>query len=387
MGLVLGLSFISASCGGGSSDSGSGGGGGNNPPAGGSTANQFAYVIQSAANQINAFQSDANGNLTPVGTVLATGIFPHHVDVDAKGRFVYVSNHESAFLSGYRINQDGTLSQINPIAGSPVTGLGNPPDPAEAQSHSSVIDPSGQFIYVIAGPESGGTATLKAYSIETSQGNEGKLTALVGQSFPVGVHAHNIAMSPNGQFVYVASEGSGQVYGFSRDTATGLLTSSGPPVGGLNSPMAVTVDPQSRFVYATQLNSVEVFQIGSGGALTRIPGTSSFPTGNAPHALTVHPNGQFLYTANVNGSTISAFRVDSSTGALTPIQTEPTGGQPNYIIVHPNWKTLYTADADQNTGNKVSRFTINGDGTLSPAGDAATFPPNSGTNGIGTTKF
>jgi len=292
-------------------------------------------------------------------------------------------------LSGYRINQDGSLAPINTlIPGSPVTGLGIPPDPAEAGSHSSVIDTSGQFLYVIAGPETGANGTVKAYRIDTNPGATlGTLTALTGtgSSFPVGVHAHNIALSPNNLFIYVASEGSGEVHAFRRDPSTGLMTSSGPAITGLNTPAAVTVSPDSRFLYATVLNSVEVFSINqTSGALTRVPPPTPFNTGNGPHSIAIHPDGRTLYTANINASNISVLRVDTNTGTLTLLENEPTGGSPNYIVIHPNLRTMYSANA---ADNNVSILTINADGTLEPATVGVSFPPGSGTNGIGTTKF
>lgn len=386
MGLI-GLPITMVSCSG-DDNGGGGGGGGNNPPPPTGGANQFAYVISpgnTGVGQVQAYRLDGDGNLTAVGTPVATGSAPHHVDVDAAGRFVYVSNHESPFLSGWRIKQDepdrGSLIPMNPAPGSPVTGT----DPTENQSHSSVLDQTGQFLYVVAGPEAGSPSTLRAYRVDTTPGNTlGLLTFIPGQSFSVGIHAHNIAVSPNNQFVYVASEGSGEVHAFSRNTSTGELTPAGA-VTGLPGATAVTVDPQSRFLYASYINAVEVFQIGNNGALTRITPTSTFPTNQSgPHALTIHPNGQTLYVANINSSTVTVFRVDSTTGALTEIQTpQPrTGGDPNYIIVHPNQRFVFTADA---VADRVSRFAINADGTLvMPATD---FPAADGTNGIGTTKL
>ncbi|ALA58948.1 lactonase family protein [Nitrospira moscoviensis] len=379
---LIALPLAMVSCGGGDDGGGGGGGGGgNNPPSGGSTATQFAYVINSGADTIQAYRSDPDGTLTPIGTPptpLATGDFPHHVRVDPRGRFVYVSNHSSTFLSGYRINQDGTLAPMNSGVGSPVTGT----LPGEAGSHSSVIDETGQFLYVIAGPETA-ASTLRAYRIDTTPGPTlGNLTALTaaGGSFPVGVHAHNMTLSPNNLFLYTASEGSGEVHAFSRDTTTGLLTPRGV-TSGLPGVQAVTVDPQSRFVYASYPNVVEVLEIGADGSLTRFSPPRTVSTGNGPHALTIHPNGRFLYVANIADASISVYRVDPNTGSLTSIETEPTGNNPNYVIVHPNLTTLYTADA---IPNQVSRFTINQDGTLAPAG---TVPAGAGANGIGTTKF
>lgn len=354
-------------------------GGGAPPPGGGggggtSNAEQFAYVINAGDSEIRAYRINADGNLDPLINTLASGLVPHHVNVDPQGKFVYVSNHDSNFVSGYRLNADGSMVPITALPGSPVTGS----DPSEVQPHSSALDQTRQFLYVVFGHT--GTSTLRAYSVNQTTG---ELTFIAGQSFPVGSHAHNIAISPNNQFVYVASEGSGDVHAFSRDITTGALTSVGS-IGSLSGASAVAVDNASRFAYVSYFNAVEVFSIGQNGALTRITPTSAFPTGNGPHAITMHPNGQFLYAANINSSTVNVFRVDNNTGALTEIQTPApaTGTDPNFVIVHPNGRWLYTAD---NVADVVSRFIINADGTLQTP--PTTSSTGNGSNGIGTTKF
>jgi 6-phosphogluconolactonase len=377
---IASLGYFSA-C---SSDDDNGGGGGTPPPGGGgpgpSTANQFAYVVYTRDSEIRAYRFKADGNLedSPIN-LFATGLVPHHVTVDPQGKFVYVSNHESNFVSGYRLNADGSMVPMVPVPdGSPVTGGSDPS--AENQPHSSALDTTRQFLYVVSGH---GASTLRAYSVDQTTG---LLTFISGQSFPVGTHAHNVVVSPNNQFVYVASEVSGDVHAFSRNTADGKLTSVGS-VSGLSGAAAVAVDPASRFAYVSYVNAVEVFKIEGNGALTKILPTSTFPTGNAPHALTMHPNGQFLYAANVNSSTVTVFRVDPNTGVLSDIQTPSpaTGTDPNFVIVHPNQKWLYTADnVILPAGNVVSRFEINADGTLT------TRTTSSGGNGpqaIGITQF
>lgn len=381
---VIGLPVTMVSCSGDDNGGGGGGGGGgNNPPPPTGGANQFAYVIAAGESDIRSFRLDGDGNIAPAGNPpinFATGLLPHHVNVDPAGRFVYVSNHDSNFISGYRINpQDGTLTPMNAAGGSPVTT-----DPVnEPSPHSSVLDQSGQFLYAVFGHT--GTSTLRVYRVDQTAGNTfGNLTFVPGQSFLVGSHAHNITISPNNQFVYVASEGSGELFAFSRDASTGALTAQGT-ITGLNTPQAVTVDAQSRFLYATHRNEVVVYQIGANGALTRITQNGgAFSTGNEPHSLALHPNGQTLYVANINSSTVNVFRIDSTTGALTEIQTPApvTGTDPNFVVVHPNGRFLFTAD---NVADGLSRFTINADGTLATPPTA--IPAGNGTNGIGTTKL
>ena len=366
------------------SSGGDGGGGappGTPPGGGGSTANQFAYVIAAGASEIQAYNLDNSGNMTKIAGPIATGSNPHHVDVDRAGRFVYVSNHDSNFVSGWRINQDGSLDPINPaVTGSPVT--------LDAQPHSSIIDQSGSFLYVVSGT---GASTLRAYTIDTSTGaTRGTPTLIPAQNFAVGTHGHNVTISPNNQFLYVAAETSGEVHAFSRDTTTGMLTARNV-MNGMPLCDAVVVSNDNRFLFAAYQNAVEVFSIDqSTGALTRITPVSTFSTNNAgggttPHSIALRPDGLTLYTANLDGGSVSVFGVDTNTGVLTERQSPPvpTGVEPNFVLVHPNGNFVFTADAGP---DQLSRFNINADGTLvSPA----TVIPNTGanTNGIGTTKF
>lgn len=380
------LVFLAA-CGGGDDNGGGAPPSNNQPPGGGTSAVQNAYVI-AGATEIQAYKLDNDGNLTPVGTPLATGAGPHHVNVDPAGRFVYVSNH-NGFLSGWRADPaSGSLTAMNATeTGSPVTG----PAPEENWAHWSVMDTTGQFLYVVASLNEG-ASTLRAYTINQTPGdNLGRPTFIAGQSFPVGIHAHNVVISPNNQFLYVASESpSGEVHAFSRDTTTGALTPLGAVTfAGFNNPATLVVDPNNRFLYVGFQNAVEVFSIGANGALTRITPISTFDTnlrgtGSGPHSIAMHPNGQTLYVANIFSNTLSVFRVDQGTGALTEIQipNPGTGLEPNHVMIHPNGRFLYTADT---TSDQLSRFAINADGTL--ATPATVIPAGNGANNIGFTKF
>jgi len=358
-----------------------GGGTPANPPA--AAGNQFAYVVNYFGDNVQAFTSDGNGNLTLVGNPITVGSHPHNVNVDKAGRFVYISNHDSNFVSGYTINSsDGSLIPINPAAGSPVTDA---TDPTNNNPHWSAFDQTGQFLYVIAGvPPT--PSTLKSYSVN---GTTGVLTQ-IGTTGPLVqcAHGHNVIVTPNNNFVYVACEDSAVIYSFRRDTNTGQLTNLGATVViGQNgtpptAPSAVA-DPTSSFLFVGATNSVTVFNINpNNGTIAPIQGQSNFVSGNSPHNLTLDSNGH-LYTANLHDSTVSAFSINA--GVLAQLAGSPfaTGGTPNQVVVHPNGLVLFTADQTTST---VTRFILNGNGTLTPNGQAATFPAGSGTNGMGLTN-
>jgi 6-phosphogluconolactonase (cycloisomerase 2 family) len=229
-----------------------------NNPAG--AGNQFAYVVNYGASNVQAFTSDAAGNLTPVGGLVATGVNPHNVNVDKAGRFVYISNHESNFVSGFKINADGSLAPINNAPGSPVTNLqGN--DATNNNPHWSVFDTTGQFLYVISGVPPV-MSSLNSFSVNA----DGTLTQIASTG-PLAqcAHGHNVAIAPNNNFIYVACEDSGVVYSFQRGQNGAATNPVATPVTAQNgapptAPSAV-VDPSSSFLYVGVTDGVTVFNI------------------------------------------------------------------------------------------------------------------------------
>jgi len=372
--LNLMLILLSAACSSGGDDGG--GSTTNNPPAGGAGGNQFAYVVNFAANNVQAFTSDGNGNFTMVGQPITTGVNPHNVNVDKAGRFVYISNVGSNFVSGFKINSaDGSLTPINAAPGSPVTDAS---DPTNNSPYWSVFDTTGQFLYVIAG----GTPILKSYSIDSTSG----VLTQIGSTGPLGQCStgHSVTISPNNKFLYVGCRFNGVVYSFSRNTQTGALTNLGATNviqnGAPGVSFSVVVDPTSSFLFVGVTDGVTVFNIDPNSG--NISGQKLFVAGNTPHSVALDGNGH-LYTANLNDSTVSAFSI--SGGTLTQLAGSPfaTGGEPNTVAVHPDGMVLFTADQTTNT---VTRFTLNADGTLTRNGNAATFPANSGTNNMALTN-
>jgi len=66
----------------------------------------------------------------------------------------------------------------------------------------------------------------------------------------------------------------------------------------------------------TTAGSVLVFAIDAAtGSLTR---ASTSSTGTNPVALTLDPSSRFVYVANMGSDNITHFAVDATTGALTP---------------------------------------------------------------------
>lgn len=79
---------------------------------------RFAYVVNRLDNTVSMFTIDPNtGNLTlntsatNTTATIATGIEPFRINFDPSGKFVYVTNEQTA-ASIYTVNSDGTLTSV-----------------------------------------------------------------------------------------------------------------------------------------------------------------------------------------------------------------------------------------------------------------------------------
>jgi DNA-binding beta-propeller fold protein YncE len=95
--------------------------------------------------------------------------------------------------------------------------------------------------------------------------------------------------------------------------------------------------------------------------------------GTSPIAVAVDPSSRFAYVVNRIDNTVSMFTIDTLTGNLTPHGVIETGTQPFRIAFDRSGKFLYVV----NEQGLNSVYTINSNGTLKSAGMTVTKPANS----------
>lgn len=155
----------------------------------------------------------------------------------------------------------------------------------------------------------------------------GALTAIAGSPFTAEGAGLFLAIDPLDHFLFATgSSQSGNVLAYAVDATSGALT----PVPGspfptnFNSSLetGIAVDALSKFVYVLSEGSNQVagFSIGSNGALTAVPG-SPFLTGNMPIGLIALQN--FVYVSNAGDGTVSCYSINSTTGGLAPCSGSP----------------------------------------------------------------
>ena len=194
-----------------------------------------------------------------------------------------------------------------------------------------------------------------------------------------------IAISPNGQYLYVANSSETNVSGYTIGPSGALLPLAGSPFSAGSRPGDIAISPDSHHLYVigTNDNVVTGFSIGATGELTAVAG-GPFATGVYPHRLAITPNGNYLYVTNV-GDARKGMKIDSNgklsedvaseglgitgysigiDGALSPLAGSPflNGSlSPFGIQISPNGKYLYVTNS---LNKSISGYLIGQGGDL-----------------------
>lgn len=193
----------------------------------------------------------------------------------------------------------------------------------------------------------------------------GDLT-LIG-TIPTGSSPNNVAISNDGNFVYVDNNASYSISMYSRNAGTGVLTSIGTIATG-RYPRGIIVSPDDKSVYVSNSydNTISSYSRNiSTGALTLVDTDS---TGASPRDVAVSPDGTSVYVANNNSDNLYRYSRNTTTGALTYLGSTSTGDGPECVILSPDGTSVYVSNTNSNTISMYSRNVGTGALTaLSPA--------------------
>jgi len=129
-------------------------------------------------------------------------------------------------------------------------------------------------------------------------------------------------------FVFVAEPQA--IEGFTVNSVTGAIVSTGPVTADTNSPVAITTNSPATFLFSANTNgTISVFQIASTGVLSEIAASPfNILDGSQPGAIAVSVDGTVLYVAlgisNANQASgqLDSFTISSS-GQLTKTGNVP----------------------------------------------------------------
>jgi len=287
----------------------------------------FLYAVNSISNfngtksgAVSAFAIDATTNkLTPLNQQSSGGTGPCHLVVDQSGRNVLVANYSSGSVEVISIHPDGTLGEPSSFVqhhGSSV----NPKRQQGPHAHSIYLDAANQF----AMTADLGLDKLLVYRFDAVKG---RLSPNVPPSVAVapGSGPRHMAFHPNGRFAYVINEMGSTVTAFQYQSPAGVLETSQTittlpkDFQGENTTAEIAIHPNGRFLYGSNRghDSIAIFAVDSAtGRLTLLGHQST--QGKTPRNFGIDPTGTFLLAANQGSDNVVVLQIDAQTGMLVP---------------------------------------------------------------------
>jgi 6-phosphogluconolactonase (cycloisomerase 2 family) len=334
--------------------------------------------------------------------------------VSADDQNLFVVNHDDNTIVQFIIGNDGKLYPYNTVNTPGIFPLAI----ATSKSNVFVVDTYQPLpLCSPADPCSGSIAvyplTAATSSTPIGLGTPATNPAVNAQYWPLtltGANASHVIVptavnvSASGAYVYVTAYDSsvtpsaGYVFGFSVGSGGALTAVPGSPFAAGIQPSAIASDAKSAFVYVTDSVRGNVLgysvsaTTGTAGALTALSG-SPYPAGNDPTGVVVDPSYAYAYVSNSTDATVTAYSM-SSTGVLTRINSYATGLQPVAIGIDPSTNHfLFTVNFLDNTVSDFELSTTAGtllDAQFSPFPTnaqpvaAAAIPHNGTGGGVGS---
>ena len=231
-----------------------------------------------------------------------------------------------------------------------------------ASSASSSVTPKALYPWYAYVPNRGvAPGYIQSYSVNQTTG---VLSPLGTYNTDAAGDTDSIAVDPQGRFVYATNSTPKSVSAFKINQADGSLISAGTLTNVGTYPSYVTVDPAGKFAYVVDGSAAGTIFIYSihqtTGALTQVNTASA---GLYPYVIAIDPTGRFAYAAVSNSANVAMFTVNATTGALTNIGTIAVGqgavtDSPVGVAIDPTGRYVYVAD--RGTGNdRIFMFSIN----------------------------
>ena len=288
------------------------------------------YSVHGARTLISAFAIDrATGFLTLLNQMPCEGANPVDSALDPTERFLVIANYGSGAVAVMPIGDNGELlpvSQLVPLPGTPG------PDPKEQSSshpHAVVFDPTSRFVVV---PDKGFDRTF------FFRFGDGRLTPTEqgwANSAP-GAAPRHAAFHPSLPVLYVNNEldSTVTVFGWADGKATEQQVASALAAAhtGRNTTAEIAVSPDGRFLYVSNRGQDSIVQFAVDPTCGTIAYVETVPTtGLRPRFFTLGPGPDRLSVANQDSADIVVFSIGKQTGGLTPAGVRISVGSPSAI--------------------------------------------------------
>jgi len=284
---------------------------------------KYLYAANEAgkASAVSAFAVDANsGKLTLLNQIPSFGEDPCYLSFDKTGKYVLVANYSSGTIAVFPILADGRLGEHTALLKD--QGATGPNKEHQQGPHAHWIETSPDNRFVLVADL--GLDEVLVYKFDATGGtltpNEPPFARLKAGSGP-----RHAVFHPNGKFVFAVSELSSTATSFAYDVKKGTLKETGtastlpPGFSGRNDVAEVAVHPNGKFLYVSNRgnDSIAILSIDPGNRTLAPAG--GIPTGGKePRHFAIDPSGKYLLAENQFSNNVVVFKIDPATGGLAP---------------------------------------------------------------------
>ena len=284
---------------------------------------------------VSAFALDAQtAKLTLLNQLPALGDDPCYISFDKTGKFVLIANYTSGNVAVFPLLPDGKLGEHTAVRTDAGTLGPNKERQEGPHAHWIELSARNRYVYVAdLGLDRVLIYKFDATEGTLTPGDTPSSAAAAGSTKPndafsatlsPGTGPRHVAFSSNGNFMYVLGEVKSTVTVFAHDaneSYRSIQTISTLPAGfsGRNDTAEIAMHPNGKWLYASNRgnDSIAMFSVEPGkGTLSLV---ADVPTGGQePRHFAIDPAGKYLLAENQNSDTIVTFRIDAASGKLTP---------------------------------------------------------------------
>lgn len=271
---------------------------------------QYLYAVnENSEGSVSSFKVEESGLLQFLNKVSSHGAAPCHITLNKKGNKAVVSNYTGGSAAIYTISKDGKIEEA-------FQKMNFTTKYKISHAHSAQFYKDELFIADL-GTNSVYPYILKNDKYELENRNLVKMTGNPGP--------RHLAITKNGQFVYIINEYGGSVTSVKR-TENGFEqidydSTLDENYRGKNSCADIHLSKNEDYLYGSNRgeNSMVVFKRNkTDGTLEKIQTTPVH--GDWPRNFTLDPTGKFLLVANQKSNNISVFNIETDSGKLTFLQ-------------------------------------------------------------------
>jgi 6-phosphogluconolactonase len=283
----------------------------------------FLYAVnEEREGSVSSFAIGREGGLKFLGKSSTGGAAPCHLIVDRSGKWLLAANYDGGNLAVLPILPDGRAGQAKVIA-----FHGSGPNPRQKEPHPhEIVELAGNLVLV---PDLG-TDRIARYRLNPEDGTLAPADPAEIR-LPPGSGPRHLAVSADGTKLYVASELTNTVTVFSESRMVQTVSLLAPHVEGGNAAAEIAIHPNGRYLYASVrgADNIVVFAIDPGtGLLTQ---RGAVRTGASPRFFMIDASRKWLLAAGQVSNTITIFGIDSATGMLSPKQNPVNVPAPVFI--------------------------------------------------------